>query len=197
MDAGTAPWVAKPPDLEPFEAGHDGVPYVLSFAAPAAGPHVVLSAITHGNELCGAVALTRLLDCGVRPVRGRLTCAFVNVDAYQRFDQTDPFAARYLDEDMNRVWSCATLDRPARSREHARAKVLRPVIAQADYLLDLHSTSMASAPMLLCGPTKKGRALALRLALPAEIVADEGHLAGPNSPTMTRSLMRPGRQPRS
>ena len=179
MDADIAPWVAKPPDLEPFEAGHDGVPYVQSFVSSAPGPHVLLSAVNHGNELCGAVALTRLLACGVRPVRGRLTFAFVNVEAYQRFDRADPFAARYLDEDMNRVWSDGALDGPARSREHARAKALRPVIACADYLLDLHSTSMASTPMLLCGPTKKGRALALQLALPAEIVADEGHVAGP------------------
>lgn len=179
VPAALAPWVASPPDLSPYAAGGSDLPFLVSRVAPVPGPHVVISALTHGNELCGAVALATLLARDIRPTRGRLSLVFVNVEAYRSFNTADPFAARYLDEDMNRVWSDAVLDRPARSREHARAQALRPLIASADYLLDLHSTSMASAPMVLCGPTSKGRALARRLALPAEIVADAGHLAGP------------------
>lgn len=160
-------------------AGCGPVPYVLGLEAAQPGPHAVLTALCHGNELCGAIALSRLIDAGLRPERGRLSLVFVNVAAYETFDPAQPFAARYLDEDLNRLWSDTVLDQPARSREHARAKALRPLIAQADALLDLHSTSLPSPPMLLCGRTAKARRLAHTLGFPGDVIADGGHAAGP------------------
>ena len=64
------------------------------------GPHAMISALVHGNELCGAIALDRLLRNRLRPRRGRLTLAFMNVEA---FHSNPP--RRFLDEDMNRVWA--------------------------------------------------------------------------------------------
>ena len=74
------------PDIGPWRAGNVGLPGVMSFAASAPGPHVALFALTHGNEIAGAVVLDRLLQAGLRPKRGRLSLVFHNLAAFDRFD---------------------------------------------------------------------------------------------------------------
>ena len=56
----TSPATGELPPLSPYRDGNAGIPYVLSFAASDPGPHVLLAAIVHGNEICGAIALDRL-----------------------------------------------------------------------------------------------------------------------------------------
>lgn len=168
----------QPPDLTRYAAGNSGIPYVMRFRAEAPGPHVVLNALMHGNEICGAVALDRLLSGKVRPICGTLTFVFCNVDAYHRFDPADPTASRYVDEDMNRLWDDATLTGKRRSVELARARTLRLVFESADTLLDLHSMQYSSAPLILAGLTDKGIALAWRIRSPEIIIRDRGHAAG-------------------
>src|SRR5207248_6322837 len=90
-----------PPDIEPYRAGNTGIEYVTTFEAKEPGPHVVVTALTHGNEICGAIALDRLFRAEVRPRRGRLSLAFNNVAAYHEFDPRYPIASRYVDEDFN------------------------------------------------------------------------------------------------
>lgn len=167
------------PDLARYAAGNSGIPYVMSFRASAPGPHVALNALMHGNEICGAIALDRLLSENVRPARGTLTFVFCNIDAYNRFDPADPAASRYVDEDMNRLWDDATLAGKRRSVELARARTLRPVFDAADVLLDLHSMQYSSTPLILAGLTDKSVALARRIRAPAIIMRDRGHAAGP------------------
>ena len=167
------------PDIEPYRAGNTGIPYVTAFEAPAPGPHVVVAALTHGNEICGAIALDRLLRADIRPRRGRLTLAFNNVGAYREFDPRYPIASRYIDEDFNRLWSPATLDGPRRSAELERARALRPVVDSADFLLDLHSMQYATAPLMLAGLLPRSRELARRVGIPELIMCDAGHAAGP------------------
>ena len=166
------------PALDAYQDGNTGIPYVLSFAGAERGPHAVLTALIHGNEICGAVALDRLLRSGLRPVRGRLTLAFANIEAYRRLEAGAPAPCRYLDEDMNRLWSPAILDGKGRTAELRRARELRPVIDDADYLLDLHSMQLGEEPILLSGPLEKGRRLALELGYPAVVVSDHGHVSG-------------------
>src|SRR5204863_447655 len=125
--------------------------------------HVVVTALTHGNEICGAIALDRLFRAEVRPRRGRLSLAFNNVAAYHEFDPRYPIASRYVDEDFNRLWSPATLDGPRQSMELARARRLRPLIDSANLLLDLHSMQYATAPLMLAGLLLRSRDLALRI----------------------------------
>lgn len=168
-----------PPDIEPYRAGNTGIDYVTSFTAPAPGPHVVVAALTHGNEICGAIVLDRLLRAGVRPRHGTLTLAFNNIAAYRQFDPRMPIASRYIDEDFNRLWSPETLDGPRQSAELARARALRPIVEAADYLLDLHSMQHPTAPLMLAGVLDKSVALARRLGIPELIVCDAGHAAGP------------------
>ncbi|MEO0993575.1 MAG: succinylglutamate desuccinylase, partial [Pseudomonadota bacterium] len=74
------------PDISANAPGNTGVPYMWSWAAAAPGPHAMVTALVHGNELCGAIALDWLMRREVRPVRGRLSVGFLNVEAYARFD---------------------------------------------------------------------------------------------------------------
>lgn len=166
------------PELARFRAGNTGIPYVSSWAGDSPGPHAVITALVHGNEISGAHALIALHDAGIRPVRGRLSLAFANVRAFETFDPVRPKASRYLDQDLNRVWSADVLDSPRQNRELTRARELRPLIESADLLLDLHSMQQASSPLLLAGTLQKGRALARTVGFPATIVADAGHRNG-------------------
>ncbi|WP_299444385.1 M14 family metallopeptidase [uncultured Rhodospira sp.] len=168
----------SPPDISPYREGNTGIPYATSFESGQPGPHVMVSALVHGNELCGALALDWLFRERIRPVRGRLTLAFVNVSAFGRFDPADPSASRYVDEDFNRVWSPEVLDGPRQSVELARARSLRPLVDTVDLLLDLHSMHHPNPPLALAGPLDKGQALAEAVGTPALIVRDAGHAAG-------------------
>jgi predicted deacylase len=166
------------PDLGVHRRGNSDIPGVTTFEGARGGPHVVIAALVHGNELCGAWALLRLLEREIRPWRGRLSLAFVNLAAFDAFDPANPKASRYLDEDLNRVWSPATLDGPRRSRELERAREIRPLIERADFLLDIHSMQLPALPLLLTGVTDKGRRLAAAMGFPGCIVADAGHRNG-------------------
>jgi predicted deacylase len=168
-----------PPDIEHYRFGNTGVDYVTTFDSGIAGPHVLVAALTHGNEICGAIALDRLFRGGLRPRRGKLTLAFDNVAAYRRFDARFPVASRYVDEDFNRLWDPETLDGPRQSIELARARALRPFVDAADFLLDIHSMQYATAALMLAGLLDRSTRLARRVGIPGLIVRDKGHAAGP------------------
>ncbi len=168
----------RPPDIGRWQPGNTGIPGFMSFAGPAPGPHVLLLALTHGNEIAGAIVLDRLLTAEVRPLRGKLTFGFVNLAAFARFDPDQPTLSRFVDEDLNRVWDAAELDGPRHSIELERAREIRTVVESADLLLDLHSMLWPSDPLILSGPTAKGGALARAIGVPDLVVADLGHAAG-------------------
>jgi len=168
-----------PPDIEPYRAGNTGIDYVTRYEAPEPGPNVLVTALTHGNEICGAITLDKLFRAGVRPRRGTLTLAFDNVAAYREFDPRYPIASRYVDEDFNRLWDPATLGGARRSVELDRARALRPVVDATDFLLDLHSMQYATAPLMLAGLLPRSRELARRVGIPELIMCDKGHAAGP------------------
>ena len=177
-EAEDYPVELEPVDLEPYRNGNAGVPYYTTLNSGRAGPHVLINAAVHGNELCGVIAIDALFRANVRPLRGRLTLGFANIDAYRRFDPADPSASRFVDEDLNRVWDEASLDGPRRSCELDRARALRPLMDTVDVLLDLHSMQHRTPPLLLCGPLPKGQALARAIGFPALVVSDAGHTAG-------------------
>ena len=167
------------PDISAHADGNTGIAYVHTFDSGQAGPHVMINALTHGNEVCGAITVDALLQSGLRPRRGKLTLAFANVAAYARFDPATPDKARFVDQDFNRVWTAAKLDDIAtRSSELDRARAMRPVIDTVDLLLDLHSMHEKSAPLIVAGPLRKGAELAERLGTPATVIQDEGHPEG-------------------
>jgi predicted deacylase len=165
------------PDISAY-AGNTEIPFVTRFDSGRPGPHVLVNALTHGNEICGAITVDFLFKHGIRPTRGIMSLSFANVAAYQRFDPRDPDATRFVDEDFNRLWDVGTLDGARQSAELTRARQLRPLIAQVDFLLDIHSMQHATAPLALCGTALKGRRLAEAVGVPATVVIDAGHAAG-------------------
>ena len=167
------------PDIAPWLEGNTGVAGFTTFAAEQPGPHVVVVALIHGNELAGAIVLDAMLREGVRLARGRLTLGFANIEAFARFSPDNPTASRFVDEDLNRLWDPASLDGPRRSVELDRARRMRPLIDRADLLLDLHSMLWPSDALILSGPSAKGRALGQAIGAPDLVVADHGHVSGP------------------
>lgn len=166
------------PDIRRWQRGTDGVDYVHSFDSGVAGPHVMVMALTHGNEVSGAITVDAFLKKNLRPVRGRLTLAFGNVEAYHSFDPDDIDATRFLDEDMNRVWLPAKLEGDLDSVELRRARQLRAVVDSVDLLLDIHSMHEEAPPVMMCGAQDKGLAFAATLGVPQTVVADAGHPNG-------------------
>lgn len=166
------------PDIRRWKEGTDGVDYVHSFDSGVAGPHVMIMALTHGNEVSGAITVDAFLARDLRPRRGRLTLAFGNVEAYHRFDPQNIDATRYLDEDMNRVWLPGKLDGELDSIELRRARQLRPVVDTVDLLLDIHSMHEEAPPVMMCGAQRKGIDFAATLGVPQTVVVDAGHPNG-------------------
>lgn len=176
--AAPRPVELVPPDISPWKNSNTGVPFVHVFDSGRPGPSVMVQALTHGNEYCGAIALDRLLRDGIRPRHGRLTVAFANVAAYARFDHDDPDRSRFLDEDYNRIWSDDELFSPRDSAELRRARDLRPFVDEADFLLDLHSMHEPCRPIMVCGTSEKSAAFARRIGVPEDLLIDTGHPAG-------------------
>ena len=133
-----------PRDLSAYRQGNVGIDYVHRFESGQPGPHVLINALTHGNEICGMVAATHLLDTGVRPRIGTLTISFANVAAYASFDPTRPFESPELD----------------------RARALRPVVAAADHILDIHSTSQDVQPFWVYPAYPRNAQVALAIGSP-------------------------------
>ena len=165
------------PDLGTWRSGNTGTPGVWQFDSGSPGRHVMISALVHGNELCGAWALLGLLRAGVRPRAGKLSLAFCNLEAFDRFDVSCHDASRFVDEDMNRQWSAERLAN-ANSSERKRAVQLLPFIEEADWLLDLHSMHEPGLPLLLTGMHARNIALARALGAPEYVVVDAGHQDG-------------------
>lgn len=165
------------PELGALTEGNTGTPGVWRFDSGLPGRHVLITALIHGNELCGAWALKGLLEAGVRPQRGRLTLAFCNLDAFARFDPADHDASRFVEEDMNRQWSPERMA-SGDTLERRRALALSPFVAEADWLLDLHSMHEVGVPLALVGLFAENEALAVAMGSPETIVADAGHKDG-------------------
>ena len=153
-------------DISPYKAGNTGVDYITTFDSGEPGLHVMISAILHGNEISGAITLDHLLKNDVRPLAGKLSFAFANPEAYLAFDPNNPWASRYIDEDMNRVWSEDVLGSERTSLELERARQMRPIIDQVDMLLDLHSMEHPIPAMMMAGGHAKGQQLSKDIATP-------------------------------
>ena len=167
-----------PPDIEAYRQGNTGVEFVTSFDSGSSGPHVMINALTHGNEICGAIALDRLFKLGVRPKSGKLTLCFVNHEAYSNFDAKNPSNSRFVDEDFNRVWLEKRLNSDEGSWELTRARELRPIFDDIDLLLDIHSMGTFSKPLIICNGLEKERRFARQVNFPGYIMCGSGHVRG-------------------
>jgi hypothetical protein len=157
-----------PPGSDALCPGTDGIPYIWTFDSGRPGRHVAITAIVHGNEPCGALALDWLLRHEARPVAGKLSLAFMNVAAHEAFDRDVPDASRWIDEDFNRLWSPDVLDDPDRklTEELRRAREVRPWLDTVDMLLDIHSMQSKASALTIAGLLPKGRDLARDVGYP-------------------------------
>jgi predicted deacylase len=167
MSSTNPPFEVLPEDLSPYRQGNVGIDYVHRFESGRPGPHVLVNALTHGNEFCGMVAVKHLLDQGVRPARGTLTLSFANVAAYETFDPADPFKSRQLVHNLNRVWGAEQLDGNEDSPELRRARALRPVVDAADHILDIHSTAQDVLPFWVYPAYPRNAEVALAIGTPS------------------------------
>ncbi len=176
-----------PRDLSAYRLGNVGVDFVHRFDSGVPGPHVLINALTHGNEFCGMVAACHLLDAGVRPLRGTLTVSFANVAAYETFDPARPFDSRQITHNFNRIWSEEWLDGTQDSVELRRARAMRDVVAQADHILDIHSTSQDVVPFWVYPAFARNARVASALAAPAvHLVMPQG--LGSGTPVIQHGL---------
>jgi predicted deacylase len=166
------------PDLDHWAGRVAGRAWVHERESQQPGPELLLTALVHGNEYSGALALDAFLRSGLRPRRGRITAAFCNMAAFARFDPARPDASRYVDEDFNRVWSAQRLDGPDSSIELQRAREIRPLVARSTHLLDLHSMHEPCAPLLVTGMLARNIGFAQSLGTAAQVIVDEGHADG-------------------
>jgi predicted deacylase len=176
-----------PRDITAYRQGNTGIDYVHRFESGKPGPHVLVNALTHGNEICGMVAATHLLDTGVRPKIGTLTVSFAHVEAYEAFDAAKPFDNRQIVHNLNRVWSDELLDGSEDSPELRRARALRPVVGAADHILDIHSTSQDVVPFWVYPDFERNARVALAIGLPSV------HLVMPNGLGNGTPLIQHGR----
>ena len=166
MSAVPSSFEVLPRDLSAYRAGNTGIDYVHRFDSGRPGPHVLVNALTHGNEFCGMVAVSHLLDTGVRPKIGTLTLSFANVAAYETFDPGQPFESRMITHNLNRIWSSTWLEGGEESIELSRARAMRPAVAAADHILDIHSTSQDVLPFWVYPAFERNAAVARALPRP-------------------------------
>ena len=123
----------------------------------------------------------------MRPKIGTLTVSFANVAAYESFDRDKPFASRQLVHNLNRIWSPEWLDGTQDSPELRRARELRPVVAAADHILDIHSTAQVVAPFWVYPGFARNAAAALAIGAP------DIHLVMPKGLNTGTPLIQHGR----
>lgn len=168
----------QPPVISSWAASPVGVDYVHELVSGVEGPEVLITALVHGNEYSGALALDAFLSSGLRPLKGRITAAFCNVAAFDTFDAAQPDASRYVDEDFNRVWSAKRMDGSGRSRELERARALKPFVERATHLLDLHSMHEPCEPLLVTGLLQRNIDFGQALRIGAQVIVDAGREDG-------------------
>jgi len=146
---------------------------VLGRAGRLGGPTLVVTAGIHGNEPAGVRAAERVLAELHRrgtPLAGELVALVGNRAGLAR-------EARFLDEDLNRLWTAERLAalraRPS-ARDHAEEREQRELLSELEpllarehvTLLDLHSTSGGGPPFALAGDTLQNRTVAFALQVP-------------------------------
>ncbi len=175
------PVVSSPSDrsvLPPAGAGVRAERVVGDVGDPAAGPTVVFVAGIHGNEPAGVLALQRVF-ARLDPARvhGRVVGLAGNLAALAA-------GRRYLDEDLNRIWSAERIRALESGRVPATAEAgqqrrllsaLREILAAAREVrfLDLHTSSAPGGPFVCIGDTLRNRRFAMGFPVPVVLGLEE------------------------
>ncbi|MBF0280883.1 MAG: succinylglutamate desuccinylase/aspartoacylase family protein [SAR324 cluster bacterium] len=139
----------NPVDIQAYESGNVGVPYVWSLDSGIRGPHVMICGSMHGNEIAGAAILNRIFKRNLKLSKGKLTFCFGNPAAYHKFDKSAPYLNRFIDTDINRVWGAELTDPGNHHYEVRRARELQTIVDTVDYLFDIHTMQGRGEPVAL------------------------------------------------
>jgi uncharacterized protein len=137
------------------------------------GPKLIVLGAVHGNETCGTVGITRVIEkfnrAELRLSRGQVTFVpITNPKAYRQ-------GKREGDRNLNRDF------RPSASPETAEDRIanfLAPLLASHDVLVDLHSFTSQGEPFIFIGPENNQSELE-----PFQAAATEEALASVLGPT--------------
>ena len=138
-------------DFTPYKTGNVGVDYITTFDSGEPGLHLMLVAVVYGNEICGAIMLDHFMKNNVLTIAGKLSFAFANPQAYSGFGAVNPWASKYIDEDMNLIWWNDVLNGWKNLLEMRRAHDMRAIIDKVDMFLVLHFTDNANPAMMMAG----------------------------------------------
>jgi succinylglutamate desuccinylase len=145
------------------------------------GPLLIVTAGIHGNEPAGVHALRRVLARLAEQApeaRGEVVALCGNRAALAK-------GARFVDEDLNRVWTEdeVAAARVASAGESSEAGEQRELLESIDALLreprervsllDLHSTSGGGPPFTVMGDTLQNRGVAFELGVPVLLGLEE------------------------
>lgn len=124
------------------------------FVSPTQGQRLIVTGAVHGNEVCGTLAIRRLIgefERGERQLQaGCVTFVPVtNPKAYEKGERSG-------DRNLNRRLR-PTSD-PQQYEDHI-ANWLCPLLAEHDVLLDLHSFQAQGQPFVMVGPENNAGAL--------------------------------------
>ncbi|MEJ0061750.1 MAG: succinylglutamate desuccinylase/aspartoacylase family protein [Alphaproteobacteria bacterium] len=115
----------------------------VSFHAETPGPRLLVTGGVHGNETCGVEGIKRIIpeieQGKIELLRGHLT--FVPVCNPRAYAQ----GVRYTERNLNR--NLLPQDEPD-CYEARLGNILCPILAQCDYLLDIHSYSAGGPPFV-------------------------------------------------
>lgn len=157
--------------------GHDlgSLPREIGRFGDGHGPTVICFAGVHGNEPAGVIAAQRVLADLERhrpAFRGRFVALLGNRGAMAQ-------GARFLESDLNRLWSRDSLGRlrtQAPESDGAEQREQRELLAALDAVVaealgslvavDLHSSSAVGVPFTIVSDTMSARRLALSLPIP-------------------------------
>lgn len=112
------------------------------------GPTSIILAGIHGDEVCGLQAFADLLPT-LHITHGRVIFSYGNPKAIEAH-------RRYTQMNLNRLFKQESAYSPEEkeSYEYTRASFLKPLLLEADALLDIHAShTIGSRPFVICEPT--------------------------------------------
>lgn len=131
------------------------------FDSKEPGPNLVIMAGVHGDETCGLNAFGAIFPT-FKPLRGRVTFIIGNPKAVE-------VSRREFEGNLNRMFrpdsEITEVERD--TYEYKRSRELMPILAEADALLDIHSsTTEQTVPFVIC----EKQSFEVVTKLPVEIV---------------------------
>lgn len=131
------------------------------FDSKEPGPNLVIMAGVHGDEKCGLNAFDAILPT-FSPLRGRVTFIIGSPEAV-RVNQ------REFEGNLNRMFrpDSEITEAERNTYEYERSRELMPILAKADALLDIHSsTTEQTIPFVIC----EKQSFEVAAKLPIEVV---------------------------